>query len=80
MFYPNKGESMASRIFGFQRERLHILCVGAIFVLVTGCGEEEKIVEEIRSLKTMTLGEATAGQLRRFSGVVRAVDRSALAA
>ena len=47
-------------------------------MLVTGCGEEEKIVEEIRSLKTITVGEATAGQPRRFSGVVRAVDRSAL--
>ncbi|MDJ0947327.1 MAG: efflux RND transporter periplasmic adaptor subunit [Alphaproteobacteria bacterium] len=49
-----------------------------IVSLVAACGEEEQIVEEIRSIKTVTVGEAEAGQLRRFSGIVRAVDRSAL--
>ena len=55
-----------------------ILGFGAILLFVTTCGEEEQIVEEIRSLKTVTVGEATAGEVRNFSGIVRAVDRSAL--
>ena len=60
------------------RNICRILGFGAILLFVTTCGEEEQIVEEIRSLKTTTVGEATAGVVRKFSGVVRAVDRSAL--
>jgi RND family efflux transporter MFP subunit len=52
--------------------------LGAILLLVVGCGKGEQVAEEIRSLKTITVGEATAGQVRRFSGIVRAVDRSGL--
>jgi multidrug efflux system membrane fusion protein len=55
-----------------------VLGFGAILTLVIGCGKEGKIVGEIRSLKTITVGESTAGQVRRFSGAVRAVDRTAL--
>ena len=50
----------------------------ALLFLATACEEEAKIVEEIRSIKTFTVREATAGYLRKFSGVVRAVDRSGL--
>lgn len=55
-----------------------IAVCGVIAALVVGCGKEEPIVEEVRSLKTITVGEITAGQLRKFSGIVRAVDRTAL--
>jgi RND family efflux transporter MFP subunit len=60
------------------RNICRILGFGAILLFVTTCGEEEQIVVEIRSLKTVTVGEATAGEVRSFSGIVRAVDRSAL--
>jgi RND family efflux transporter MFP subunit len=55
-----------------------VLCLGAILVLISACGKEEPIVEEIRSLKTITVGETTTGQVRKFSGIVRAVNRSGL--
>lgn len=55
-----------------------ILCVGVMILALAGCGEEQEIVEEVRSLKTVTIGQASAGEVRRFSGIVRAVDRSAL--
>jgi len=64
--------------FFSRRNICRILGFGAILLFVAACGEEEQIVEEIRSLKTITVGEATAGVVRKFSGVVRAVDRSAL--
>lgn len=69
---------MAGRFFNSLRDPRYVLGVGAILTIVIGCGKEEEIVEEIRSLKTITIGESTAGQVRRFSGAVRAVDRSAL--
>lgn len=59
--------------------RIHgALWVATSLGLLVACGEEAPIVEEIRSLETVTIGEATAGQVRKFSGIVRAVDRSAL--
>ena len=51
---------------------------GMLLSPILGCGKEEPIVEELRSLKTITVGDATSGQERKFSGVVRAVDRSGL--
>ncbi len=69
---------MAGRIFRLLRDPRYIFCFGMVAMILSGCGKEEEIVEEIRSLKTITIGESTAGQVRRFSGVVRAVDRSAL--
>ena len=51
---------------------------GAVLLLVAACEEEQEVIEEIRSIKTVTVGELTIGQLRKFSGIVRAVDRSAL--
>ncbi len=55
-----------------------ILGFGAILLLVVACGEEEQVVEEIRAIRTATIGDTVVGQVRKFSGVVRAVNRSAL--
>jgi RND family efflux transporter MFP subunit len=49
-----------------------------MLLLAAACGKDAQIAEEIRSLKTMTVGDLTTGQERKFSGLVRAVDRSAL--
>jgi len=68
---------VTSRTF-FSPRGSRILGFGAILFLVVACRKEEPIVDEIRSLKTITVGAVTAGQVRRFSGIVRAVDRSGL--
>ncbi len=80
-----------SRAFGPQNTRMRcmpgshrltavgkVLGLGAVLLLAAACEEETQIVEEIRAIKTFTVGEATGGYLRRFSGIVRAVDRSGL--
>ncbi len=60
------------------RDVRRILGLGAILLLDAACGEEEQVVEEIRAIRTVTIGDAAVGQVRKFSGVVRAVNRSAL--
>ena len=55
-----------------------VLGLGAVLLLAAACEEEVEIVEEVRAIKAFTVGEATGGYLRRFSGIVRAVDRSGL--
>lgn len=50
----------------------------AINVLTTGCSKEEQVIEEIRSIKTMTVKELSTGEERKFSGIVQAVESSAL--
>ena len=42
--------------------------------LLISCGEKEKPVEQIRSIKTITISNQASGQLRKFSGVVYAVN------
>ena len=57
---------------------LGALCCGLVLLLVA-CEEAAPPVEErIRSLKTMIVTDVASGQLRRFPGVVAAVDTSAL--
>lgn len=52
-----------------------LLCLAAA---LAGCSKEEPIVEEIRSIKTITIG-AEAGQRQGiFSGIVRAAESSSL--
>ncbi len=46
---------------------------------VSACDEEQvEVAERIRAIKTITVAERASGQLRKFSGVVEAVDTSAL--
>lgn len=56
----------------------HVLTIGAILLLVAACKEEPEVIEEIRSIKTFTVGEMATGQILKFPGIVRAVDRTAL--
>ncbi len=69
-------------VFGKLRFRARcigcIMGLGVILLLVTACERELEIFEEIRSIKTITVGETAIGRVRKFSGIVRAVDRSAL--
>jgi RND family efflux transporter MFP subunit len=55
-----------------------ILLLAIIGVAVTACKEEVEIIEQVRALKTITVSEMATGQIRKFSGIVRAVDSSNL--
>lgn len=57
------------------------ICLGILFLLLFfSCSEEApKPTERIRAIKTITIAEKTSGPLRKFSGVVEAVDSSILA-
>lgn len=50
----------------------------AVAAVLGGCGKEEAVVEEIRSVKTFTVQELSTGQVRKFSGIVQAAESSAL--
>ena len=46
---------------------------------LAACEEEQaEVIEQVRAIKTVTVSERASGQLRKFSGVVEAVDTSAL--
>lgn len=46
--------------------------------IMSGCRQEEQVIEEVRSIKTMTVRELSTGQERKFSGIVQASESSAL--
>ena len=51
-----------------------------LLFLMSACREEvQKPTERIRAIKTITIAEKTSGPVRKFSGVVEAVDSSTLA-
>ena len=49
-----------------------------ILVVLTACKEKTEIIEVVRPIKTMTVSEQAAEQIRKFSGLVAAVDSSDL--
>jgi len=53
--------------------------LAAAALLLWACEEEQvELVENIRSIKTITISERGSGQLRRFPGTVEAVDTSSI--
>jgi RND family efflux transporter MFP subunit len=52
-----------------------LLC---LWVALTACKEKPEIVEAVRAIKTVTVGEQASGQILKFSGLVAAVDSSDL--
>ncbi len=55
------------------------LIVLPLCVLLAACEEEApEVIEEIRAIKTITVSERGSGQLRKFPGIVEAVDTSSL--
>jgi len=57
------------------KQMLGLLCIA---LALTACKEKTEIIEVIRPIKTITVSEQTAEQIRKFSGVVAAVDSSGL--
>jgi RND family efflux transporter MFP subunit len=62
----------------FDRLLIKILVLVFIWVAITGCKEKIEIAEQIRALKTITVSEPASGQVRKFSGIVRATDSANL--
>ena len=57
------------------KRMIWLLCVS---VALTACKEKVEIVEEVRAIKTITVSELSTGQIRKFSGIVRATDSADL--
>ena len=62
----------------FDRLLIKILFMAIIWVSFAACKEKTEIVEQVRTLKTITVSELATGQIRKFSGIVRATDSSNL--
>ena len=62
----------------FDRFLIKLLFLAILGCALTACKEKVEIVEQIRSLKTITVSEMATKQIRKFSGIVKAVDSSNL--
>ncbi|RLC17372.1 MAG: hypothetical protein DRI24_05910 [Deltaproteobacteria bacterium] len=62
----------------FSRLLIKILFLAILGCAVTACKEKIEIVEQVRTLKTITVAELASGQIRKFSGIVKATDSSNL--
>lgn len=61
------------------RRRPAKLLLALATVVLAACGDNTPaVVEQVRSIKTITVAELASGQVRRFSGVVEATDTSSL--
>jgi len=54
-----------------------VVITGFAFLLIS-CGKKEKPVEQVRSIKTITISSKATGQIRKISGIVSAVNYSFL--
>ena len=52
-----------------------LICIA---VALTACKEKTEIIEVVRAIKTITVSEQATEQIRKFSGLVAAVDSSGL--
>jgi len=57
------------------KQMIGLLCIS---IALTTCKEKTEIVEVVRTIKTITVSEQAAEQIRKFSGLVAAVDSSGL--
>jgi RND family efflux transporter MFP subunit len=54
------------------------VCLLCLSVALTACKEKVEVVEVVRAIKTITIEEQAAEQIRKLSGIVAAVDSSGL--
>ena len=57
------------------KRMIWLLC---ILLALTACKEKPEIIEVVRSIKTITVSEQATEQIRKFAGIVAAVDSSGL--
>jgi RND family efflux transporter MFP subunit len=62
----------------FDRGLMTILLLAFMGAALTACKDKTEVVEQIRAIKTFTVAEQATGQIRKFSGIVRATDSSSL--
>jgi RND family efflux transporter MFP subunit len=62
----------------FDSKFIKILSLAFIWFAITACEKKVEIIEQVRALKIITVSELATGQIRKFSGVVRATDSSNL--
>jgi multidrug efflux system membrane fusion protein len=63
----------------FQRLYKTTFVVISFIIVLSACKEQvPELVERIRAIKTVTVTERASGQLRKFSGVMEATDKSSL--
>jgi RND family efflux transporter MFP subunit len=59
--------------------RLTIIIAGlSILLFVSSCKDKPQVIEQIRSIKTITVKETATGKIRKFSGIVQATETSRL--
>ena len=56
----------------------HMIWLLCIAVALTACKEKPEIIEVVRAIKTITVSGQATEQIRKFSGLVAAVDSSGL--
>ena len=57
------------------KRMIWLLCIS---VAMASCKEKPEIIEVVRAIKTITVSEQASEQIRKFSGIVAAVDSSGL--
>jgi len=57
------------------KQMIWLLCLS---LALTACKEKTEIIEVVRSIKTLTVSEQATEQIRKFAGIVAAVDSSGL--
>jgi RND family efflux transporter MFP subunit len=57
------------------KQMIGLLCIS---LALTACKEKTEIIEVVRAIKTITVNAQAAEQIRKFSGIVAAVDSSGL--
>ena len=62
----------------FSRPLITILFLAILGWTITACKEKVEIIEQVRALKVITVSEMATSQIRKFSGIVNAVDSSNL--
>ncbi|MGB5423372.1 MAG: efflux RND transporter periplasmic adaptor subunit [Desulfobacterales bacterium] len=76
---PNNSNWFLKMRYKMPKQRFNrlvwLLC---ILVTLTACKEKTEIIEVVRPIKTMTVSDQAAEQIRKFSGLVAAVDSSDL--
>lgn len=61
-----------------KKKIMYLLAGSFLSFMLVSCGEEEKPIEQIRSIKTFKVSSQATGQTRKFSGIVSAVNYSFL--
>jgi RND family efflux transporter MFP subunit len=57
-----------------RRKISSLLLLASVSLLFCSCGKKEKIPEMVRSIKTITISQRSTKQIRKFSGIVYAVN------